>query len=1005
MIMNKRISRLCCALLCSFPVIASAQNVDKITSPVNLYEEGRVLFLQKNYAAANTTLQSFVHQDPESRLRQEAEYMLVCTAYELKDSNSLQQLERYLEVYPDSPYANRIYALMGACFFYQRKFPEALAMLNSSHLYQLSDAERDQMTYMMATCYLELGNLSEAAVWFETLKASSTTYDDDCTYYLSYIRYMQQRYDEALNGFVSLQYNGKYEALVPYYIAEIYLLKHQPNKAIEMAQKFLNDHPSSEYTAEMYRIIGEAYYELRNYNEAIKALSYYASHTTEPRRDALYMLGIAYFQTGVNSKAAETLAHVTTQQDALTQNAYLHMGLAYLNLAERNKARMAFEQAANMDFNAQIKEQAAYNYALALHETSYSGFGESVTAFEKFLNSYPNSPYKEMVSNYLVEVYLTTRSYDSALTSIDRIKQPDRRILEAKQKILFHLGTEAVANAAYQKAINYLDLSIALGQYNQATKTQALYWRGESYYRLGELNQAAQNFKQYLQQAGSGQNEMTALANYGLGYIAFKQKQYAEARTYFTRYADLAGNQANKALLADANNRIADTYLNNRQFDEAKQYYAQSEGMHEASGDYAFYQMALVSGLQKDNSGKISLLNRLIGKYPNSPYAVNALYEKGRAYVMLENNNQAINAFSDLVEKYPASPLSRKAAAEIGLLYYQDGAFDKAIAAYKQVVQKYPGSEEARLAMLDLKSIYVDMNRIEEFAALANSMPGNFQFDASEQDSLTYIAAEKIYMRGRIEESKGSFQRYLQSYPQGAFVLNSHYYLSRIANEQKNQDQLLLHSGELLKFPDSPYAEEALLMRAPVLFEQRRYPEALATYNQLREKTMNPERRILAETGMLRSAYLMKDDVEIINAATTLLNEPKLSPELTNEALYYRAKSYLNHDAEGYAMQDLTQLAKDTRNLYGAEAKYMLANQLYKAGKYNEAEAQLLNYIDQSTPHIYWLARSFVLLSDVYVAMNKPVDARQYLLSLQQNYTAQDDIPVMIKSRLEKLNK
>ena len=73
--------------------------------------------------------------------------------------------------------------------------------------------------------------------------------------------------------------------------------------------------------------------------------------------------------------------------------------------------------------------------------------------------------------------------------------------------------------------------------------------------------------------------------------------------------------------------------------------------------------------------------------------------------------------------------------------------------------------------------------------------------------------------------------------------------------------------------------------------------------------------------------------------------------------------------------------------LYGAEAKYLVALQWYDAKVIMPAaEKEILNFIDQSTPHAYWLARSFILLSDVYVAMDKKLDARQYLLSLQQNY-------------------
>lgn len=47
------------------------------------------------------------------------------------------------------------------------------------------------MTYQLATCYLKVGNVKEAAIWFETLKASSPKYANDCSYYISYIRYTQ----------------------------------------------------------------------------------------------------------------------------------------------------------------------------------------------------------------------------------------------------------------------------------------------------------------------------------------------------------------------------------------------------------------------------------------------------------------------------------------------------------------------------------------------------------------------------------------------------------------------------------------------------------------------------------------------------------------------------------------------------------------------------------------------------------------------------------------------
>ena len=134
-----------------------------------------------------------------------------------------------------------------------------------------------------------------------------------------------------------------------------------------------------------------------------------------------------------------------------------------------------------------------------------------------------------------------------------------------------------------------------------------------------------------------------------------------------------------------------------------------------------------------------------------------------------------------------------------------------------------------------------------------------------------------------------------------------------------------------------------------------------------------------------------------------MLSETKLAPELQNEALYYRAKAYLNQKAQQKATADLQILAKDTRTLYGAEAKYLLAQLYYDANDDKNAEAVLEDFAKNGTPHQYWLARGFILWADIYIRKGDTGQARVYLNSLQKNYQGDDNIQEMIESRLANL--
>ena len=75
---------------------------------------------------------------------------------------------------------------------------------------------------------------------------------------------------------------------------------------------------------------------------------------------------------------------------------------------------------------------------------------------------------------------------------------------------------------------------------------------------------------------------------------------------------------------------------------------------------------------------------------------------------------------------------------------------------------------------------------------------------------------------------------------------------------------------------------------------------------------------------------------------------------------------------------------------------------LYKKD-YAKAESEVFDYIEKGTGHQHWLAKAFLVLADVYVAQGNYFEAKQYLLSLQENYDASQDAEVAmgITTRLE----
>lgn len=984
--------------------MASGQRSYQFDAPNRLFVEGKELFSLKNYSGCIDKLEAYKQHSTDADLIQEADYMLVYSAYEQGRPNAVELLKDYLDVYPASRHADEVNFLIGSAHFGQGEYQKAIFWFDESNIDMLSPEQQEAYCFRLAYSLLQIGDMEKARGYFARIEQIGTKYREASTYYVAYIDYATGKYNNALVEFTRLKDLPDYKERSLYYITQIYFIQNKYEKVISEGKELLASYPDSENNSEVYRIMGNAYYHLGNEDQAINMLSKYVSSTDSPLRGDLYILGVCYYNKGNYSSAVNALGRTVRENDALSQNAYLYLGQSYLKLKDKNNARMAFEAAATSSFDKQVKEAAMYNYALLIHETAFTGFGESVTIFEDFLNDFPNSKYADKVNDYLVEVYLTTKNYQAALNSIDKIKHPSTKILEAKQDILFQLGTQAFTNMELDKAVDLFSRAISLGAYNLESRNDAYFWRGESYYRQGEYNKAISDYRTYLNNTRQRNTDMYALAHYNLGYSYFKLKEYGEALNRFRQYVNLESNQQTPAY-ADAYNRIGDCLFHNRQFAMAEENYTRAAQLQPSAGDYSVYQKGFLLGLQKDYKGKISVMDRLIREFPESQYVDDALFEKGRSYVLLDNNQAAAASFEQLMRDFPQSSLARKAGVQLGLIYFNDNQPEKAADAYKSVISNYPGSEEAKVALQDLKSVYIELNDINSFAAYANSLGGNVRFEVSEQDSLTYLAAEKLFMRGDNEGARRSLTNYLQTFPQGAFSSNANFYLASIAFAKKDLEEAKRLFSLVLESGDTKFREESWARKAEIEYLDKDYAAAMESFKHLQAVAENPENKEAAKLGLMRCAELIGQPQEALLAANDLLKEPKLSPEIMSEARYVRAKAYISLKQENKALADLKEISKDTRTIHGAEAKYLLAQLYYDNKDDKNAETVLMNFIENGTPHQYWLARGFILLADIYIRQGDDFQARQYLTSLQNNYKGDDEIAAMIEDRLGKLKK
>ena len=962
-----------------------------------LVSECQRLYSDGDYVTALTVLGKIDTRSLDAGTRQEAELIRALATFRTNALEGRGLLLKHLDEYPT---ANKglLNCYVAESYYYTGNYDLACTWFAKSDIGRLQHEERDRAKLYHALSKQECGAEEEGTAMLRELAATSGTHGDDATFHLAIAGYNKGNLDEAYSGFKKIEMSDKFHLEVPYYIAGIYLKQGNAGSAKDIAVRFIADHDGKPQGTRMQQILGAAEYAQGNYAGAVEPLTTYIHGTAEPQRIAYYQLGLSLFKTGSDAaRAMEMLGHCCSTgnggeriDDAITQNSLLHMGIIKLRNNDIEGTAKKFADAAAMRHDRSVREEAMYNHALCMHRTREIT-DASVGLFEQFINEFPASGHAPQAAAYLADIYLGTDRLSLALQSIERITAPTATILAAKQKVLYRLGLQEYSNGNMKKYVEYLDRSLATGQHDKETRSVAEYLKGEALYEMGNYKAAAGSYRNSLS-AGS---ENSTMAMYGLAYSLFQLKSYDDARTHFGRFIKNAGDD--KELIADANNRIADCYFYQRRYADADKHYRAASRTSRESADYALFRSALTQGLAKDYNGKVETLQQMLTEYPGSQYAEQAYHEMARAYIEQEMYNEAVATYDELIKNFPQGGLARRAATEKAMIYNTTGDSERAAAAYRDIIAKYPGSEEAQVAMQDLKSIYVETGRVDELAGIADGIT------ESEMDSLTYMAAEKAYGRGDRRDAKEKMEVYLAKYPGGAYSADCHFYMGMMLKEEGNDKEALNHLEKLYAGAENRYTGEAMSLAADIHFTGGNYKEAKKLYMNIEETGSDVERTRLARARIMEAAYNLKEYDVTKEYATVLTADDTTPAQLKMKALYCRAKANIATGNDSSAIEDLAVLADDTGTAEGAEAKYQLAQLLFDREQYKDCEKVVLEYIEVSTPHSYWLARSFILLSDTYLKQGKRMEAKQYLISLRSNYNGDDDIAGMIEKRLAAL--
>ena len=888
-------------------------------------------------------------------------------------------LVQFKKEFPNSIEATSINFDVANYYFNNEKYRYALKWFSRVSVNQVPKASIDEYNFNKGYTLFSAKKYKQAKQYLERAKENKV-YESDAHYYLGHIAYQLEDFDEAASQFSYISNKAQKENLY-YFQADMNFRLGRFEQAITLGRPILENNTSGE-VSEISKIIGESYFNLDSFVEAIPYLEAYKGKKGTWENSDFYQLGFAYYKNENYNKAIGQFNKIIGKKNSLAQNAYYYLADCYLKTNQKAAAQNAFKSASQMDFDLIIKEDAFLNYAKLTYEIG-NPYIEPPMVLVDFLEQFPKNVQADLIEELLINSYTKNGNYEAALEILEETNRYKNNA--TLQSVLVLKAIEDFKRGRYSISSSYFKKALKINE-NQLLEAYSLYWLGRSDYQRNQFDDALEAFKKFKKHPEQEQIVTSKRLRYDIAYIYFKLGEYDYALRSFEAFNE-TNNSFDISYQLDTFLRMGDCQFALKQYWPAMEHYNTAIALSSSRAAYALFQKAISYGFVDRNPKKIETLLVLVTKYKKDPIVDDALFELASSYSRERQTVKAIEAYEDLINGYQNSPYVPRALLNKGLILYNNENYNEAKFVLENVAIKYRLDPVAQQAVRTLREISVDQAKVSAFTKWIKS-EGLNTFSDIELEKSTFTAAEKQFLEGNKNSAKKLLKEYLEIYSRGVYGNPAAYYLAEIYFEKEEFEEALPFYESLVEQELSSYTEKALVRIITLLKKEALSKEALPYLENLYEIASFEGNKRFATLNLMQGYFAANKFEKSLLLSEEVLRFNRLEEGLKWDALKFRARSALKLKYTLTASSAYESLENSSQKNIAAEALYFKAERLHSSKKYKDSNL-IIERISVSSGQLGdWNAKALLLLAKNYYELDDPFQASFVLESVIENFLA-----------------